>query len=265
MTLASPSFVSGSRAALHSFASRFRRRHLLLPVILLVHLLLLLALIMSGQSVPQAVARIGSPLSVFDVDSAEERPATPEPPPPPPVVTEIVVPEPVVPLELDVPPLPAKPLFDAAAAAQAGFGTTCDLGVVIGRAFEQNELIRRELGRIGRDSRSVANAIMFWDGDWVDVPGRAPADALNTLRRGILEGVKAAPPECLAEEQIGPRFIAVREAGSTMVLVLGSGSWLWQQIIEDDVAAPEQLSPSGSRPLPLQTGGYVEQPKRTGS
>ncbi len=234
------SFASLAHVPLGSLSSRLRRRHLLLPVILLVHLLILMALTFFGPSIAPRVPPIGSPLSIFDVNVTETKVSRPKPPPPP-EVADIVVPEPIVELELELPAPPTKPLFDAAAAARAGFGTTCDLAGTLGRAFEENPILRHELSRIGRDSRSVANAIMFWDGDWVEMPGRAPADALHTLRRGIVEGVQAAAPECLSEDVAGPRFISVRETNSTMTLVLGSGTWRWQQILEEN---PEGIGTS---------------------
>ena len=227
------------RLSIRALAARMRRRHLLLPIILLIHLLLLALLVLSPSSLPPIpVQAAAASLRTFDVAApASARPAATRPQPKPPEPEETVLPEPV--LELDTPmdaavpiadPGPPSPVFDALAAQKAGFGTTCDVASTLARAFTENALIRGELVRIGPGSRSVANAIMFWDGKWVDLPGEAPADAVNTLRRAILEGVRAAPPECLTQDIAGPRFIAVPGSRTTM-LVLGSGTWRWEQLL----------------------------------
>lgn len=215
------------RRPLHQVIAKLRRRHLLMPVILLIHLLLLTLIILSPSATAVQPA-IGSPLSVFDVSSEAEKPTQPDPPP---QLPDPVMPEPLVKLEVEGPPLPPPPVFDAAAAEQAGFGTSCDVTDTLARAFAQSELLKSQLARIGPQSRSVANAIMFWDQAWVDVPGRAPEDAINTLRRGILEGVRAAPPECLTQEIAGPRFISINVDDTSMVLVMGSGLWRWEQLL----------------------------------
>ncbi len=208
---------------------KLQRRHLLMPGILLVHALLLTIVFLS-PSEALGVRAIGSPLSVFDVASEEQRPSPPEPQPEP---EEVVMPEPVVDLDLEAPPVAAEPVFDAAAAQLAGFGTTCEVAATLARAFMGSELIRSQLDRIGPEARSVANAIMFWDGQWVDVQGRAPEDAVETLRRAIVEGVRAAPPECLAQDVVGPRFVEINEGKGTMILVLGSGTWRWEQLLQE--------------------------------
>jgi len=234
------------RLSASALAAKLRRRHLLLPLILLIHLLLLALLVLSPSRLPLVpVQAVGAPMRTFDVAApASAQPAPTRPQPEPPEPQETVLPEPV--LELDtlmdaaVPladPGPPSPVFDAQAAQKAGFGTTCDVAATLARAFTENALVRGELVRIGPGSRSVANAIMVWDGQWVDLPGEAPADAVDTLRRAILEGVRAAPPECLAQEIAGPRFIAVNGSRTT-ILVVGSGTWRWEQLLVEPAASP---------------------------
>jgi hypothetical protein len=218
---------------------KLQRRHLLMPGILLIHALLLTIVFLS-PSEALGVRAIGSPLSVFDVATDEQRPSPPEPQPEP-EPEQVVMPEPIVDLDLEAPPT-AEPVFDAAAAQRAGFGTTCEVAGTLARAFVGSELVRAQLERIGPEARSVANAIMFWDGQWVDVQGRAPEDALETLRRAIVEGVRAAPPECLSQDVVGPRFIAINEGKGTMILVLGSGTWRWEQLLQEPEAVATEMA-----------------------
>lgn len=209
-------------------AASLHRRHLLMPAILAVHGLLL-ALIALNPAASIGERAIAAPITIVDVAPAEDSVPVPEPQP---VVPDVVTPKPVVDLELEAPPAAPEPVFDAKAAASAGFGTTCEVAGTLARAFLASEAVRTELGRIGPEARSVANAVMFWDGKWVEIEGRAPPEAVDTLRRAIIEGVKAAPPECLTQDVEGPRFIAVDEGTRTLMLVLGSGKWRWGQILE---------------------------------
>lgn len=162
----------------------------------------------------------------------------PEPEPTPePLLVELPTPD--IPPKLETLALQAQPIFSASAAAHAGFGTTCDVAETLARAFAEDSFIKGELARIGPQSRSVSNAIMFWDAQWVELPGDPPKDAVEALRRGILEGVRAAPPGCLSQELAGPRFIFVSGAGSTLMLVIGSGTWRWEQLLIDAEETPD--------------------------
>lgn len=229
-----------TQGLVHRMAAALRRRHLLLPCILIVQLLLLALL--SLDSPVMAPPAVAAPISMFDVRSPGERPPQAEPQPKP--IESVRVTE--IKLKVETSPLAAEPVFSAAAAEQAGFGTTCDIADTLARAFTSNEALKSELARIGPESRSVANAIMFWDGGWVKLPASAPQAAIQTLRRAIIEGVEAAPAECLTQEVTGPRFIAVTGADSTIMLVLGSGAWRWEQFL----ISPNDAEPAGDATLP---------------
>ena len=239
-------FLWSMRALFLRVRASLRRRHLLMPGILLVHVLLL-ALVMLAPSNPVAAPAFGTSLSVIEVVAADLLPPAqvqPEPPPRTPV------PVPMVDLQIETPLEASPPVFSAAAAAEIGFGTNCELAELLGRAFADNPLLRAQLARIGPEARSVANAIMFWDGKWVEVDGRAPEDAITLLRRAIIEGVKAAPPQCLGQEVAGPRFIPVKDAEKTTILVLGSATWRWEQLLSEDgtsneLVEQERLAPAG--------------------
>lgn len=227
-------FLWSMRALFSRARASLRRRHLLMPGILLVHVFLL-ALVLLTPSSPVVAPGFGASLSVFNVVAADRLPPAqvqPEPPRTP-------LPAPIVDLQIETPLEASPPVFSAAAAEQAGFGTSCELAELLGRAFADNPLLRAQLARIGPEARSVANAIMFWDGKWVEVEGRAPEDAIGLLRRAIVEGVRSAPAECLGQDVEGPRFIPVKEGEGTMILVLGSATWRWEQLLTEERAANE--------------------------
>jgi hypothetical protein len=218
------------------------RRHLLFPAIVAAELLLVTAFSL-GAPASQPAPRERS-IALFELTDTNPTLPAPEP--------ELVeTPQPLVvpPAKIKtVGPIPAAPVFNAAAAVRAGFGTTCDVAYTLERGFGDDPLLSAQLARIGPESRSVANAIMVWDGRWVELGGGAPDDALETLRRAIVEAVRAAPPECLTEELSGPRFIAVTRSDTTTVLVLGSGTWRWEQVLLE----PSTSAPPGA-PQPAMT------------
>lgn len=217
-------------------AARLRRRHLLFPCILAVQALMLALFFLNPMAI-EALPAAAPPISMFNVSpSAADKPAQPAPQPEP---VPVEMPPPEIDLELETLALPAKPVFSESAAKSAGFGTTCDVAETLARAFTENALVKQELARIGPESRSISNAIMFWNARWVELPGNAPKDAVETLRRAIVEGVLAAPDECLTQDLAGPRMITVSDNGSTMVLVLGSGAWRWEQLLNEGEGAPE--------------------------
>ena len=222
--------------------ARLRRRHLLMPAVLLVHVLLLGLLLLTsfGAVAPPSFRPT---LNVFHVAAADIVPPAQQQPQPP----QTPAPPPIVDLKVETPIEAPPPVFSAAAAEQAGFGTSCEVAELLGRAFADNPLLRAHLARIGPEARSVANAIMIWDGKWVDVEQRAPEDAVGLLRRAIIEGVRAAPAECLGQDVAGPRFIPVKDAAGTTILVLGSATWRWEQLLLEELGPNDEIADQSSK------------------
>jgi hypothetical protein len=229
------------RALAAEYRAGVRRRHFLMPAILLVHILALAWLALAPSNLVVAPA-FATSISVFNVPSADPVPPAQQQPEQP----RTPLPAPMVDLQIETPLEASPPIFSAAAAEQAGFGTSCELADLLGRAFADNPILRAQLARIGPEARSVANAIMFWDGQWVEIEKRAPQDAVSLLRQAIVDGIKAAPPECLGQDVAGPRFIPVKDSEGTIILVLGSATWRWDQLLTQDPPAsgPSQPIPS---------------------
>jgi hypothetical protein len=151
---------------------------------------------------------------------------------PPPEIAEIVVPAPLVPVP-SINEVAAQPVFDAAAASAAGMGRDCEIGDALARAFTGHPLLRQALADWSPVARSVSGAIMLWDGEWVAPEDGIPPESLALIQRGVIEGIKAAPEECLDAPVIGPRFVIVpSESARSTVLVLGSGAWNWRHILD---------------------------------
>jgi len=152
----------------------------------------------------------------------------------PPKIPDIVVPVPLVPVPA-INEVVAEPVFDSAAASAAGLGQDCEIGEALARAFTGHSVLRQALGDWSPVARSVSGAIMLWDGEWVAPEAGIAPESLELIQRGVIEGIKAAPEQCLDEPIAGPRFVIVpADSGRNTVMVVGSGNWSWRQILDHD-------------------------------
>ena len=190
-------------------------------------------------------------LSMFDVAPnialAKQAPAKPPQPVrvPPPPVEAILVPPPIVPL-----PVPSDVVVAmlAQSDAQSQDGA-CDLTEPVRAALAESVEVQAVLQRMPRAHRSVANAVMVWNVDWVASDDRLDREALEVIRDVVAGTVAAASPECRLQQQGGPRLIVLPSDGENIVLALGSGMWRWQDMLQTArpawseealLAAPEQ-------------------------
>lgn len=123
----------------------------------------------------------------------------------------------------------------AANAATGAPGDSCKLGAWLQEAMQENDGIAKALHQVPRQTRSVANAVMLWNGQWVE-PVPAAAAGVTSLQRAILAGIQSAPPQCLRQPVNGPLLIAIQEEDEIVLLAIGSGQWRWA-----DLLAPEDL------------------------
>jgi hypothetical protein len=228
------------RRALSGPQAPLRRRHLLFPAILIAEAALLLLFVTRREPVAQESPR-GAALSIVDIAGPpEEAPQEPTP-----EQAEVVRPEPLVELTPQIPPIEAAAIDEPAAAPAAG--TACDLAETLRRTVQDDPLLGASVDSIAPEARSVANAVMLWDGAWVDVEEASSQAAILTLRSALMERIRTAPPECVMEEVTGPRFITFAGAADTTMLVLGSGTWRWAQLLSmaskpADEAAPPDMT-----------------------
>lgn len=129
------------------------------------------------------------------------------------------------------PPLPAA----AVAAAQA-----CEITGALQQSLPQSESVQLAIAQIPRTARSVADAVMLWDGVWRDGDALGRDTAVSPIRYAVLDALAHASANCLARDVQGPRFIAITMGASTTVLTLGSGIWRWGDLI----------GPTGASPIP---------------
>ena len=192
-------------------------RRLLIPALLLAHAALLLI-------------------------ALRERPVAAEPPVHTISMTEITAAAPpALPVEVtlfpmsavvDMPELtesdPAAAPSSLASLAQAGTG--CDLSDAVQARLRSSPEVTAALQRMPRNARSVADAIMLWDGHWIDADSVGGGSALDPIRAAVSAAIRAAPAACRDALVTGPRLAIVPGVSGNLVLAFGSGQWTWAQL-----------------------------------
>ncbi|MBA3810959.1 MAG: hypothetical protein H0X27_04805 [Caulobacteraceae bacterium] len=120
---------------------------------------------------------------------------------------------------------PTAPATVSALAGPPVPSDPCQLAQTLQLALQADARIQGALALIPRDSRSVANAIMFWDGRWVAVNALGGEAALEPIREAIVQGLATAPPDCRERFNSGPILVTVEGPAGATVLVVGSGPW----------------------------------------
>lgn len=116
------------------------------------------------------------------------------------------------------------------AASQAG-ARSCQLTTWLQSALQANADVQADLRTIPRPARSVANAVMIWDGGWV-APRVEAAQGYASLRSALIRGVQAAPADCRAQLVRGPEFMTLGNGPDSFVLAVGSGEWRWGDLLK---------------------------------
>jgi hypothetical protein len=156
------------------------------------------------------------------------KPEPDAPHPPTPILTAIVAGGPDLtakPISINPQPAQAPPVL-----SQTAGGAHCELVETIKRNLQSNESAKAALLLIPKKSLSIANAILLWDGHWIDESDIGGADALRSIEQTVVQTISQTPAMCQGEVLHGPRFIILDEAGGAMVLAFGSADWRWSDL-----------------------------------
>ena len=210
------------------------RRIALLVSIIAVHFLIIAWLM--THSVPDKARAAGretiTSISLSPGDRAAAQPQKPVQRP------RVAVRKPVPPPLIAMPSIsPAAP--DTAAAGDAGVagsGNVCQLSADAAAAIQHDPMAMAELAALPPGVRSVADAVMLWNGKWFDqdIAVPTPTGAVSTngsLRLAIEKMVVAAPAACRDEAMVGPVFVPIPEGDRTTLLAIGSGAWRWSDLL----------------------------------
>lgn len=212
-----------ARGIWRAATASLRKRHLVLVGVILVHAFVV-AILFFVRNPPVPAAAAAGALRTFDV--LPDAPPVPEPqvppPPVPPPVVEDIAPLPIV--ELPVPAIAAAPPPTASAGAA---GPSCDLTQAVQRALRESKAVGAALLRIPVEARSVANAVMLWDGAWVAPAAIGGEAVLEPIQAKVIATVEAASQTCRMDVQAGPRLVLIPGERETLTIAIGSGSWRW--------------------------------------
>ena len=165
---------------------------------------------------------------------------------PPATAVEVVESPPLLPTDVDPQyvdvPEPVSdvaqrdPLNDPVAlfvstAATSALGEACHLSEWLRLALQEDPQVQAALVAVPRPARSIANALMLWDGDWVE-PRMQNGQSVATIRAALMAGIRAAPQACQDEAVRGPELLTLTEGASVTILAVGSGAWRWADLLE---------------------------------
>ncbi|WP_309643920.1 hypothetical protein [Phenylobacterium sp.] len=232
---------------------RSKPRLLVLPLSLAAHLALLGVFALAPPPPPTAAAagalyislqdglavappRAVAPLSLTPVEVLDVLPDLKIAPAAPSALAPILI-------ALDLPDTPPQPDTEserpsveqplaASATRAAAVGESCQLTQWIQGALREDATVRAALSAIPREARSLANAIMLWDGRWVESASMSARQSAP-IREAIILGVRTAPAACRDETLRGPLLIAVPDRFGTTLLAVGSGVWKWSDLLPE--------------------------------
>lgn len=210
-----------------------------MAAIIAAHLILAAWVVMSGSH--YAAARRSPALATFDVSKDVPEPDTPAKPA-------------IVPAEPDMrlaALLPSELTVDAAPpAAGSGAGNGCSVASAVGAALLADKDAMAELAALPAEVRSDADAVMLWNGAWLDVAPQAQMQMAQTpipaLKRVVTDTVLALPAECQEVQTAGPQLIPIPEPGRTTMVVIGSGVWRWSNLLDPPMDPP--MDPDADAP-----------------
>ena len=193
----------------------------------IIYALLILAAwtLMSGRNL--SAARRISNLAAIDISRDVPEPDAPAKP--------AIVPP--VPDSHMIALIPTKLLVEAAPpVAGSGTGQGCSVASAVSAALIADKDAMAELAALPGDVRSDADAVMLWNGAWLDTDPATQMQMVSTpipaLRRAVSDAVLALPAECQEVEMAGPQLLPIPEPGRTTMVVIGSGVWRWSSLID---------------------------------
>lgn len=191
-----------------------------------LHVLVLAAFALRAEPPPMAAGPAADAAVAITLVSAPTQPPAAEAEP-----VETAAASDAVPAEPEPAAPAAEPAPEPAAAPEGGGAdlTGCALSDDVLAAL-QADTARAALTRIPERRRSVAGAVMLWDGGWVKTGALADPAIARPIRAAVEEAVRAADPACAAAAVTGPVLLIVPDAAGSMVLVVGSGAWRWADL-----------------------------------
>jgi hypothetical protein len=170
---------------------------------------------------------------------------------------------PIVTARLPLPALNAAPSAPGSSTSEGSGATAaggCRLAEAVGAAILADGAAMAELDALPPQARTQADAVMLWDGRWQQsasapqpasaAPLNGPRLTLSQLRRVVEQEVRKAETECRDAIVNGPQFIALAGTVRTIIIVVGSGQWRWEDLLRPEEATEPLTRNPPSAPAP---------------
>ncbi len=219
------------------------RRILLFGLVALAHSALLIAFLVAA---PAPLTRPVDPpillgfAAITAAPAAAKAPPTPsQPAAGPPLVkawvapspSDLVLPAPPPAVPSPAPSAPQSASLSAPLPSIAATAETCDMLARLQQRLRTDPEALKALQSVPSSARSVANAILLWDGTWTDAQALGGVAVFGPLHDAVVQTVRSAPPACQTEQVRGPRLIAVPDGKGSTIVGLGSGLWRWTDLM----------------------------------
>ncbi|MBU1326463.1 MAG: hypothetical protein KJ676_14630 [Alphaproteobacteria bacterium] len=189
-----------------------------------------------------------------DAAPAPEPARAPSPAPRPPVAARKTPrPPPEVPTRPAEPSVPDLPLIGGARLTGAlraggggsgedaggggpggdGAGGSCDMIGRLERALRDDAELRRAVAATLTARNAAGQAVLVWDGDWLQSPGQS-GKGLAGIRQAVAVEVGFAPRACKDEQVRGLAVVALDGTANGPKVALGTGTWRWRDLLGID-------------------------------
>lgn len=109
-------------------------------------------------------------------------------------------------------------------------GGACDMVARLERALAADEDIRSAVAASLASRGGAADAVLVWNGDWLQSPGQA-GKGLAGVRQAIAVEIAFAPGPCREEVVQGFVVLAAGRGPDAPHLALGPGTWRWRDLL----------------------------------
>jgi hypothetical protein len=114
-----------------------------------------------------------------------------------------------------------------------GAGGACDMVGRLERALRDDLDLRRAVAATLTARGAAGQAVLVWDGDWLQSPGQA-GKGLAGLRQAVAVEVGFAPRACKDETVRGLAVVSLDGTAGGPKVALGTGTWRWRDLLGID-------------------------------
>jgi hypothetical protein len=111
-----------------------------------------------------------------------------------------------------------------------GAGGACDMVGRLERALRDDLDLRRAVAATLTARGASGQAVLVWDGDWLQSPGQA-GKGLAGLRQAVAVEVGFAPRACKDEQVRGLAVVSLDGTAGGPKVALGAGTWRWRDLL----------------------------------